>query len=272
MVDGGYLGWKLYPDYRPMIDGRLEIFGAERFASLFCSPPQRFQKLDRQYAFGSVLIHHSHDRWQALGIWLSQSSDWELRFVDDTAAVFVRASGAPQERKKPVELGYPARPGEANGDEVRMLTARVDVLSGLGEHGLALAQLDRAARLDPDLANVSINRAVLTIKSGDFSAATEHLERALLDDPDDPILRVTIAGIYRNHGRVSRADALLRTALELDPELEGRLKSSTSPPREGSRTGRLRDLVARLGAPISALLGCGLTLVLLIYQKRDLGV
>jgi hypothetical protein len=272
MIDGGYLGWNLYPDYRPMIDGRLEIYGAERFESLFCSPPRRFQKLDRQYAFGSVLIHHSVAHWQALEKWLSQSADWELRFVDDTAAVFARASGATQERKKPVELGYPARPGNVNEDEIHLLMARVDVLSRLGEHELALAELDRAARLDPELANVSFNRAVLMIRIGDFAAATEHLERALVEDLDDPIRRYTIAGIYRNHGRDRRADALLREALELDPDLEGRLEPPTSRAGEGPSTARLLDVAARLGAPFSVLLGCGLTLALLIYQKRALGM
>jgi hypothetical protein len=31
---GGYLNWRLYPDYEVMVDGRLEIYGSELFQSL----------------------------------------------------------------------------------------------------------------------------------------------------------------------------------------------------------------------------------------------
>ncbi len=45
MADGGYLIWRLWPDYRVMTDGRLEVFGAEKFVALQPSVPERFRAL-----------------------------------------------------------------------------------------------------------------------------------------------------------------------------------------------------------------------------------
>jgi hypothetical protein len=92
MADGGYLAWRLYPDYRVMTDGRLEVYGPERLLELHVSDPERFRALDAQYRFGSVLLHHSLFPTDSLLRWLYLHPSWRLVQVDDSAALFVRAA------------------------------------------------------------------------------------------------------------------------------------------------------------------------------------
>jgi hypothetical protein len=87
--DGGYLIWRLHPDYRVMLDGRLEVFGPGRLKALRIGGPRRFAALDRQYGFGVALLSYTR-RARDLIPWLLRHPEWRLVFVDEVASVFVR--------------------------------------------------------------------------------------------------------------------------------------------------------------------------------------
>lgn len=90
--DGGYLIWRLYPDYHVMVDGRLEVYGAERFVELELRSglPEGFQALDRRHHFGTALLHHALLPGLELLRFLHARDDWRLVHLDEVAAVFVR--------------------------------------------------------------------------------------------------------------------------------------------------------------------------------------
>ena len=46
MNDGGFVLWQLGPDYEVMVDGRLEVYGAERLGRLTATDPASFADLD----------------------------------------------------------------------------------------------------------------------------------------------------------------------------------------------------------------------------------
>ncbi len=89
MADGGYLIWRLYPTYRVLADGRLEVYG-DRMAALSGTSPAAFRKLDGEYAFGIALLSYNHFDFGDLLAMLHASRAWRLAYVDDTAVVFVR--------------------------------------------------------------------------------------------------------------------------------------------------------------------------------------
>lgn len=95
MGDGGYLIWRLWPDYPVLADGRLEVYGEDLYEDLEVKGdggPDTFQRLDARYHFGTALVHYGMYRDLSLLAWLVAQPDWRLTHVDEVAAVFVRGS------------------------------------------------------------------------------------------------------------------------------------------------------------------------------------
>jgi hypothetical protein len=85
---GGYLIWKLYPDYRVFIDGRADVYGDaffEEFMSTHAGEPHWRESLDK-YGVRSVLI--SPD--SALASLLRQDQSWHKLYEDNQAVIFSR--------------------------------------------------------------------------------------------------------------------------------------------------------------------------------------
>jgi hypothetical protein len=92
--DGGYLIWRLWPAYPVMVDGRLEVFGEERYAQLrtaHAGTPQGFRALDARFHFGTALLHHRFFPQLALLRMLLADPGWRLVQLDEVSALFVRA-------------------------------------------------------------------------------------------------------------------------------------------------------------------------------------
>jgi hypothetical protein len=82
---GGYLIWRLYPDYQVSIDGRAAVYGPRRFAEhieVADVHPRWRQTLDRQGARLAVLQAKS-----TLAIVLRASPDWQVLYEDRIAVV-----------------------------------------------------------------------------------------------------------------------------------------------------------------------------------------
>ena len=77
-----------------MVDGRLEVFGLERKLELNARFPRGFRRLDERYRFNLVLLNFGQIDFKKLLRHLHQSAEWNLVFVDDVAAVFLRKSSA----------------------------------------------------------------------------------------------------------------------------------------------------------------------------------
>jgi hypothetical protein len=98
MGDGGYLIWRLHPDYPVMVDGRLEVFGEELYAQLRVKEtgrPEGFRRIDEQYRFGVALLHHRFFPALHLLRWMYRSPEWRLVQLDEVAGVFVRVGTVP---------------------------------------------------------------------------------------------------------------------------------------------------------------------------------
>lgn len=89
MADGGYLMWRLQPEYPVLADGRLEVFGSQA-AELFQTSPEGFVQLDRRFRFGAALLSYNHYDFGDLFARLRADRRWRLAYVDDVAVVFVR--------------------------------------------------------------------------------------------------------------------------------------------------------------------------------------
>jgi hypothetical protein len=84
---GGYLIWRLYPDYRIHIDGRADVFGdklVEEFIQVNDGKP-RWRELLQQYGTQTVLVK----RDSAIVNLLSEDSRWQKVFEDKQAVILV---------------------------------------------------------------------------------------------------------------------------------------------------------------------------------------
>jgi len=154
MRDGGYLIWNLYPDYLAMSDGRLEVFGAERFRELQFDTVEGFVELDARYRFGVVIARHDVAGARELLHLLFQNPGIQLVHVDDIAALFVRRGATDAAGLPALD---PATPGLFPPlDEVPALARwrfelRTVFYVAAGLPDLAVEVWEEGTRLFPDL-------------------------------------------------------------------------------------------------------------------------
>jgi hypothetical protein len=85
---GGYLVWKLYPDYRVYIDGRADVYGddfIEDFLRIYRAEPAWSEQLAKRDV-RLVLIEPD----APLALALVASPDWQRVYADDHSALFER--------------------------------------------------------------------------------------------------------------------------------------------------------------------------------------
>jgi hypothetical protein len=141
--DGGYLIWRLWPRYQVLIDGRLEVFGEERFVDFELrggGGPETFEGLDRRYRFGTALLHFGLFPDLSLLRGLAARPDWRLVHLDDVAAVFVRVEPGREPRwpaVDPAQALAPLDPDAPHPLDRWLRRSRVSIWTALGRDDLA---------------------------------------------------------------------------------------------------------------------------------------
>jgi tetratricopeptide (TPR) repeat protein len=219
MADGGYVLWRLFPDYRGMIDGRLEVFGPERFVELSAQAPERFRELDDQYAFGVALIHFSLVESSGLLWWLHVNPNWGLGYVDDAAAVYFRRDrNEAWLRSRNVDAPdlFPPFSERAGPTDLVRRMGRTNFYMAMRRPKQALEIWEETLDRYQDLAQGAIVRATLLHRAG-FAAAAEAVLRQLLDErPDDPKLLCQIGDLRLEAGDRDAARELYDQAIVAD--------------------------------------------------------
>jgi hypothetical protein len=233
MVDGGYLIWRLWPEYKVMTDGRLEVFGAETFAEVsLAGVPERFRKLDKEYHFGSVIVHYSLLGWREFLWWLYLNSNWSLVSVDDVAALFVRVPdrGALQEPEVDIDDPdlFPSLDGMGRVDVIARSKARSSFYYAVHRYKRALEAWEEGIERLPEFPESPVTHAGLLYSAG-FGAAAEAILRGLLEErPDDAKLRAQVGDLRLESGDREAARELYDAALAIDPKLSYALHQSAS--------------------------------------------
>jgi len=156
MGDGGYLIWRLWPEYAVMSDGRLEVFGPDLLPRLQPLDAARFAELDAKYHFGTVLLNHRRNPIGPLAGELQASGAWRLTYADDVSVVFVRGDADPL-RWPELDLGargvFEPLDGVGEAATRQRLLARVKLLLDLRRPDLALHRYEDALASHPELPN-----------------------------------------------------------------------------------------------------------------------
>ena len=219
MADGGYLIWRLFPDYPVMVDGRLEVYGSEKFLEYQVARSEQFRVLDERHEFGTVIVHYSLVNSSELLRWLHLNSNWRLAFVDDVAAVFERIPEGRTGEDVDVDgagLFAPLDESDSVSNLIRMM-ARTNFYTALHRYDTALTLWKETIERFPDLPQGPVIHAFLLQKNG-FGAAAEAILRAELEArPKDPALHTQVGDLRLETGDREAARTLYDTALERDP-------------------------------------------------------
>jgi hypothetical protein len=154
--DGAFLIWRLYPDYKVMVDGRLEVFGAKVLRDLRVRGTADFRRLDARYRFGLALLAYGLYDYTELMRDLARDPGWRLVYVDEVSALFARVppGGAPWPAVDPADANlFPPLPEERSPRDLVLRLRRTRFYQILGPPQRAAASL-----LDLDLRYPGLTR------------------------------------------------------------------------------------------------------------------
>lgn len=150
MADGGYLIWRLHPDYRVLADGRWIYRARPEVVRL--TGEKSFRRLDAKLRFGTVIVRYAPlDMSELLGA-LYRDRSWQLAFADEVAAVFVRSRPGESQPDLDVDAPdfFPPLPDERGyGDFVRRV-GRARFWTAVGRPRRARAELAEARERHPE--------------------------------------------------------------------------------------------------------------------------
>jgi tetratricopeptide (TPR) repeat protein len=196
------------------------VFGPERFMELLLTDPERFRNLDARFDCGVVLVHYSLVESRELLWWLHTSPDWQLVFVDETAALFVRSvlgpSPWPTVDVDAPDLFPPLDDPVGSRDRARRF-ARMKFLTALHRNQAALRLWkDTVPRYPGDL-EVRTAHALLLYQNGRIPQGDAVLSALLAEHPDDARLQSRAGRLRVQLGDLAGATHLYDTALALEP-------------------------------------------------------
>jgi len=143
MWDGGYLAWRLYPDYPVMVDGRLEIYGPQKLAALRFATPRDVQRLNAQYRFGVILLNPTFHAPELIA-WMRQQPRWRMVYADVSGVLFVRIGPDGSPPWPAVDVNAPGflPPNDAPRTSLDVLRekTRIRLIAALGLEERALAE------------------------------------------------------------------------------------------------------------------------------------
>ncbi len=229
---GGYLTWRIGPQYPDFVDGRYIPFGYDLFseqrllASLGPDAPEWQRAADRWQINTAIF---SVARYAGLGTFQLQdfcaSKTWKPVYLDDVAVIFVR--NRPENAGLIDRLGIRCEtapippPDAASGDSFRAKGERFSYLMNaasiyfvLSRNEEAASALSQAELLFPDDSNLHLTKAQLYAATNRPREAEQEYLRVVLTRPSDPAW-FALANLYSSEHRYPDALRAVKQATPL---------------------------------------------------------
>ena len=181
LVYGGYLAWRLYPDYRVLMDGRTSWVHEPRVVTLVHESErdaEAFNALVEEFDIQWAICRAFED--EQFGIPLAADQRWEMVFWDDVSAVYVLRTGT-------------NRSLAASGYRVMRHLTPMQVALSLGAAGRRTADLTHdamlAAQQAPNSPRAAFLQGCAAVGRRDGQAFGEALDRVrtLSTNPDPAV-------------------------------------------------------------------------------------
>jgi tetratricopeptide (TPR) repeat protein len=202
---GGYLTWRLSPEYPDYIDSRAIPFGPQLFFrayNLSVEPPEApaWQQEADTRAINTIIV--SLARYEGITLFpqlpaFCRSNTWRPVYLDEVSAIFVRRT--PQTAALidhlqidcdkvsfaiPLDLSA-AKTSRDQADRFNRLANAAGILYSLGRYPEALAYLDAAQTIFSDSANLHLTRARVLERTGRAAEAEEEFRTSIRIEPRD---------------------------------------------------------------------------------------
>jgi tetratricopeptide (TPR) repeat protein len=199
---GGYLTWRIGPEYPDYVDGRVIPFGAPFLTHqlfLMQQPPEspEWQREADLRSINTILV--SVARYGGLGSFPLQqfctSQDWRPVYLDEVAAIFVR--------------NRPENAAWINHLQIDCATVRIDPPPTLA--------VGSRARQNAELYNFYANAGSVLYVLGRGAEALRYLHSAETIFPDDSNLHLTLGQLFQAYNHWDLAEQEYRKAVQLRP-------------------------------------------------------
>jgi len=246
---GGYLIYRLYPDYLVFQDGRVDVYGPKKFwrYKVIESGNQLWRDAVKEHNLGFFVLTYGGVKYpECLAAQLYNDPDWALVHWDDTCMVFVKRNGPNRSLAERLAYKYinPTSPTESYLDNTDRATS-------------ALLELNRALEAVPEMRRArSLKIYCLSVlkRYDEAASETEILRKYQADH----------AAINALHGRIAlaqkryaQAEQYFRQALQKRPrsaelwidlgkalELQNKAKEAQTAYLRAVKYARESDLVA----------------------------
>jgi len=230
---GGYLTWRLFPEYRDYIDSRAIPFGSELFFRAYDLPthsPDSSVWQQEADARGINTIVVPLSRYQGMSLFpqlhaFCRSQSWSPVYLDEVSAIFVRrterTSGLIQHLQidcDKVSLDSPSEFGSSRA-RTSLFNASANaggVLYSLERYSEAKDSLNRAEAIFQDNANVHLLRALVFQQMGRAVDAESEFRTSLILEPNDETW-FDLGLFYMTQNRYAEAAQLFEQSARLSP-------------------------------------------------------
>jgi tetratricopeptide (TPR) repeat protein len=202
---GGYLLWRLPPEYPDYIDGRALPFGPQLFFRAYdlgVEPPDSAAWRQEADARGINTILVSLARYDGITLFpqlpaFCQNQMWRPEYLDEVSAIFVRRT--PQTSSlidrlhidcdkvsfAPLTYMGPYASTRARAEQFNSWANAAGILYSLGRYSEALAYLDHAQNIFSDNANLHLTRALVLEHTGRAAEAEAEFRTSIRLEPSD---------------------------------------------------------------------------------------
>lgn len=230
---GGYLIFKLYPDFKVFIDGRIFPYGSQIFElwSRASANPVVFEEVSVKYDINTVFLPVNPPDNFVLITHLIHSSRWAVVYADESGILFLRrdrenesviSSSQLDLLNSPPRLPMLSEPMQYHfWSKARFPYGLIwysMLYERLGKPKIALTLLKKASYYRPHYKDFEIDLAGLMIKSGELKEGYELLIRALRNNEDNPKALKALADYYMARGDLREAEKILISLLKRTPK------------------------------------------------------
>jgi hypothetical protein len=233
---GGYMLWKLYPDYRVFIDGRANTsYPPEVYReSLFTMFGRKgWQETLDKYDIKAVLCNKfmmERNPECRLAEQLRADGQWQVVFEDRVELLFLKIipeNSTILQKAKRGELIVPSSP-------CRKREQAWEKMSHDDYQGAALL-LDEAIKDDSSYNQLFIDRAYAAFRLGDLKRARSLLLKVLSRERDLFLAHYLMGRIWEQEGRIDMAIREYRASLAINPEFPDCRKALDNLLRQGGK-------------------------------------